>query len=86
VSPWLPEWLSRLELRDISIGQGRLDITIARHGKETVIEQLERKGIEGKVEAPLWGMPPLDREKWQEGKPGHASVKEENNSLDKRTQ
>ena len=63
VSPWLPEWLPRLEMRGIAIGQGSLNITVARHGTETVMEQLERKEIEvieGKVKAPLWAMPPLD--------------------------
>src|SRR5207237_10471364 len=79
VSPWLPEWLPRLELRGIAIGRGSLDITVVRHGTETVIEQLERKEIEvieGKVEAPLWGKPPLESEQGQESKPGYASVKE----------
>src|SRR5205814_8360956 len=28
VSPWLPDWLPRLELRGIAIGQGNLDITV----------------------------------------------------------
>ncbi len=66
VSPRLPEWLPRLELQGIAIGQGSLDITVTRRGTETVIEQMERKEIEvieGTVEAPLWGMPPLEHEK-----------------------
>jgi glycogen debranching enzyme len=78
VSPWLPEWLPRLELRGIAIGEGRLDITVARQGGETVIEQLESKEIEvmeGTVEAPLWGKPALESEK-QESKLKPASVKE----------
>jgi glycogen debranching enzyme len=61
VSPWLPEWLPRLEMRDIAIGEGTLDIIVTRHGTETVIEQLDGKHIEviqGRVEAPLWGLPP----------------------------
>jgi glycogen debranching enzyme len=61
VSPWLPEWLPRLELRGISIGQGYLDITVARRGTTTVIEHQESKEIEvieRMVEAPLWGEPP----------------------------
>ena len=44
-----------------------------------MIEQLERKHIEvieGMVEAPLWGMPPLDHEQGQESKLKPASVKE----------
>jgi hypothetical protein len=79
VSPWLPEWLLRLELRGIAIGRGRLDITVVRHGLETVIEQLERKEIEvieGRVQAPLWGMPLLDHEQGHESKLKPASVKE----------
>jgi glycogen debranching enzyme len=61
VSPWLPEWLPRLELRGIAIGQGSLDITLVRRGSETVIEQLHGANIDvvrGRVEAPLWGEPP----------------------------
>jgi len=61
------------------MGQGSLDITVARRGTETVIEQLEKKGIEvieGKVDAPLWGMPPLDHEKGHGSKLGHASANE----------
>jgi hypothetical protein len=79
VSPWLPEWLPRLELRGIAIGRGRLDITVVRHGLETVIEQLERREIEvieGKVQAPLWGMPLLDHEQGHKSKLKPASVKE----------
>lgn len=79
ISPWLPEWLPHLELRSIVIGQGSLNITIVRRGTETVIEQLERREIEvieGMVEAPLWGMPPLDHEQEQESKLEPASVKE----------
>jgi hypothetical protein len=80
VSPWLPEWLPRLELPGIAIGGGSLDITIVRRGTQTGIEELERKEIEGKVEAPLWGKPPLESEqgdeRGQESKPGYASVKE----------
>lgn len=61
VSPWLPEWLPRLEMRHIAIGEGTLDIMISRHGTKTVIEQVDGKQIEviqGTVEAPLWGLPP----------------------------
>ena len=53
-----------MELRGIAIGEGSLDITVARRGTETVIEQVDGKHIEvieGMVEAPLWGMPPLDQ-------------------------
>ena len=79
VSPWLPEWLPRLELRGIAIGEGSLDITVARRGTETVIEQVDGKHIEvieGMVEAPLWGMPPLEHEQGQESKLKRVSVKE----------
>ncbi len=79
VSPWLLEWLPRLELRGIALGEGSLDITVARRGTETVIEQLEKKEIEvieGTVEAPLWGMPPLDHEKGNGSKQGQVPAKE----------
>ena len=39
-------------------------MTVARHGTETVIKQVNGKHIEvieGMVEAPLWGIPPLDQ-------------------------
>jgi glycogen debranching enzyme len=65
LSPWLPKWLPRLELHGIAIGRGSLDITVVRHGTETVMEQLGAKEIEvieGKVEAPLWGLPLLDHD------------------------
>jgi glycogen debranching enzyme len=61
LSPWLPEWLPRLEMRGIVIGDGRLDVTVARQGAETAIERLAGEGIEvvqGTAEAPLWGAPP----------------------------
>jgi hypothetical protein len=79
VSPRLPEWLPRLELQGIALGQGSLDITVTRRGTETVIEQVEGQEIdviEGMVEAPLWGRPPLVHEQEHESKLGHASVKE----------
>ena len=79
VSPWLPEWLPRLELRGVAIGGGRLDIAVVRRDAETVIERLESKEIEvikGTVEAPLWGKPPLESEQGRESKAGYASGKE----------
>ena len=56
-----------------------MDITVARCGTETVIEQVDGKHIEvieGMVEAPLWGMPPLEHEQGQESKLKRVSVKE----------
>jgi glycogen debranching enzyme len=79
VLPWLPDWLPRLELRGVAIGQDRLDITIVRRGTETVIEQLERKEIEvieATAEAPLWGRPPTNPEEGYEGRQRYASMKE----------
>lgn len=60
VSPWLPEWLPRLRMQGIRIGHEKLDITVARHGAETVVEQVKSeqiKVIQQQVEAPLWGKP-----------------------------
>jgi glycogen debranching enzyme len=60
ISPWLPEWLPELEIQGISIGQGRLDMHIARHGTQTVIEQVQGHDldvIQGTPPAPLWGLP-----------------------------
>jgi hypothetical protein len=77
VSPWLPEWLPHLEMSGIAIGQGSLDITVVRHGTETVIKELEGKEIEvieGKMEAPLWGLPLLEHEQEHGGKLRDAST------------
>lgn len=60
LSPWLPEWLPELELNKVKVGQGEIDVRVARRGDETVIDHLEAKGIEvtrGVPEAPLWGKP-----------------------------
>jgi glycogen debranching enzyme len=60
LSPWLPDWLPRLELTGIEIGDGRLDVAIARHGDETRLENAKHPSIEiliGAPEAPLWGAP-----------------------------
>src|SRR5689334_16071326 len=58
IAPWLPEWLPKLELRGVKIGDGKLDIAIARDGSETVIDSMEARGLEvirAAVEAPLGG-------------------------------
>lgn len=60
-SPWLPQWLPRLEIKGIAIGGGTVDVAIARRGDETAIEAVDSDGIEvihGTAEAPLWGAPP----------------------------
>lgn len=61
LTPHLPTWLPRLELRDMVVGRGRLDVTISRHGAQTVLDHVNTKDVEvvlHKVEAPLWGTPP----------------------------
>lgn len=58
LSPWLPDWLSHLELLGLHIGQDRIDITIHRQGNQTVIQSLhsDHTGmIQEMPEAPLWG-------------------------------
>ncbi|HEX8950138.1 MAG TPA: hypothetical protein VF790_14315, partial [Dissulfurispiraceae bacterium] len=60
ISPCLPEWLTYLELRGLTIGQGKLDIRIVRQGNETLIDELNAERIEvirGTAEAPLWAEP-----------------------------
>lgn len=62
LDPWLPEWLPRLEMRNIAIGAGRLGVTVVRHGGRTVVESAEAEGVEviqATPEAPLWGAPVL---------------------------
>jgi glycogen debranching enzyme len=60
LSPHLPNWLPRVELHDIAIGDGSVDVTISRRGTKTVIDHLHTKHIEvvlEQVQAPLWGVP-----------------------------
>jgi glycogen debranching enzyme len=66
LSPWLPDWLPRLELSGIEIGGGRLDVAIARTGATTRLERAKHPTLDvvlGAPEAPLWGAPaPIARE------------------------
>lgn len=59
VTPWLPEWLPRLQLQGIRIGEGVLDIAIARNAAgQTVVEKQHGADMEivrGPVSAPLMG-------------------------------
>jgi hypothetical protein len=51
------------------LGGETLDIAVTHRGMETVIEQVdgqETDVIERTVEAPIWGMPPLDHENGHE--------------------
>lgn len=60
VDPILPEWLSHLSLSGIAVGRGTFDIQLRRKGDETIIENLERHGVDvlrGVPQAVLWGMP-----------------------------
>jgi hypothetical protein len=60
VSPWLPDWLPRLEVHGIRIGGGSLDVTVARQAGRTIIEQITAKDVEvvrDPPAAPLWGRP-----------------------------
>jgi len=60
IAPWLPDWLPRLTLDGVSIGQGRFDITISRHGAVTTVEELDCRDVEVSQDmppAPLWGAP-----------------------------
>jgi glycogen debranching enzyme len=62
VSPWLPEWLPRLSLDGIELGDGALEIAIARHGAETRVESARHPSLDVVVAgapppAPLWGAP-----------------------------
>ncbi len=58
LSPWLPDWLPSLELRGVRVGDGALDVRIAREGGETVVQHARHPALEievGQAEAPLWG-------------------------------
>ena len=61
IAPWLSESLPELTVQGITIGQGRLELTVVRRGGETVIDQLGSEKLEviqGNVIAPLWGLTP----------------------------
>lgn len=58
VSPWLPDWLPRLQLQGISIGDGVVDITIARNEGRTVVEKQHGENVQivnSPVSSPLMG-------------------------------
>jgi glycogen debranching enzyme len=58
VAPSLPERLPALRVRGVRVGGHELDLTIARRGTETLIDDADADGlelVEGPVEAPLWG-------------------------------
>jgi glycogen debranching enzyme len=60
LSPWLPEWLPELELSGIEIGDGCLDVKIARSGNDVRLEHAKHPSIEitlGTASGPLWGAP-----------------------------
>lgn len=60
LAPRLPVWLPELSLRGIVVGRGRLDVTIARRGEATRLEEVRAEGVkvvQGSARAPLWGRP-----------------------------
>ena len=52
LSPHWPSWVLRLELYDISIGDGSVDVTVF-----TTLNTKHVEVILKKAEAPLWGIP-----------------------------
>jgi glycogen debranching enzyme len=61
ISPRLPTWLPRLDVRGLAVGHGQIDVSLSRQGVATVIDNLNAKDlevVEGQVMAPLWGLPP----------------------------
>jgi glycogen debranching enzyme len=61
LDPWLPEWLSRMELRGIPIADTRIDLVLERQQGRTRLVAAEGRGIElveGSPVAPLWGSVP----------------------------
>lgn len=61
LTPYLPQWLPKLEVHDLLIGDSRIRIRLARNNDRTEIERLDSEGIQveiGAPEAPLWGNPP----------------------------
>lgn len=60
VQPLLPDWLPRLELTNLQVGDGQCGIMVRRDGEQTIVERLKGDGVEvvyGIPQAPLWGAP-----------------------------
>ena len=60
VSPSLPPWLPRLEVRAIRVGAGRFDVCVERRGERTVVKDVAADGIDvmqREVEAVMGGLP-----------------------------
>jgi glycogen debranching enzyme len=61
IAPWLPDWLPHLKVKGIAVGEGTLDVSLARAGERTIVESVTSSGIEvveGEPRTPLWGQPP----------------------------
>jgi len=61
LDPWLPDWLDRLEVDRLAIGDDTIRIAVVRDGSTTNVEEIEAKHVEvviGAPEAPLWGSIP----------------------------
>jgi glycogen debranching enzyme len=59
--PWLPDWLPRLDVRGIRIGDATVDIALRRAGDETEVDVTATNDLDvvlASVPAPLWGAPP----------------------------
>jgi glycogen debranching enzyme len=59
--PQLPDWLPRLALANLEIGNGKCEIIVRHNGDQTIIEHLKCEGVEAVCrmpKAPLWGHPP----------------------------
>ena len=60
LTPWLPDWLPQLEIRDIAIGDDRFDVKLTRAGDTTEVVTSTCSRLEIIVEsvpAALWGCP-----------------------------
>jgi glycogen debranching enzyme len=61
ISPWLPDWLAKLEVKQVRVGDGDLDISLRRSGSQTRIERAHHPTLEIVNQLPtaaLWGRPP----------------------------
>jgi glycogen debranching enzyme len=60
LSPWLPDWQPELAVAGVEIGDGLLDVALARAGARTVVEHARHPSLEivyGAPEAPMRGLP-----------------------------
>jgi glycogen debranching enzyme len=60
LTPWLPEWLTHIEVQGIRIGDATVDVSVSRNAGSVSVETTTNTDLEvilDAVAAPLWGRP-----------------------------